>query len=98
MTLVAEKKGILLDKINVERVLEKKTEGFSFSERYEAFAKQAKRLFNVKMPILTGHLRKMRTKILHEGYNPQLEETQSMVTFTIGLLNKLKAIAERPDA
>lgn len=93
VTLVAERKNIKLDKANVEKVLNKKIESLSFNDQYEAFSRQVKTSFNIEMPILTIHLRKMRTKVLHEGYNPKPEETDSIVTFTIGLLKKLKDIS-----
>jgi len=94
VTLVAKKKGITLDKANVEKILKKKIEDLSFNDQYEAFSIQVKGAFNIEMPILTGHLRKMRAKVLHEGYNPQPEETESIVSFTIGLLQKIKSISE----
>jgi len=95
VTLVAKKKNIILDKPHVEKVLGKKIkDDISFNDRYEAFTKQLKDLFNVDMPILTTHLRKMRMKVLHEGYNPKPEETESIVNFTIGLLQRLKGINE----
>ena len=93
VTLVAKRKKIKLDKANVERLLNRKIEEPSFNHRYEAFSRQVKDSFNVEMPILTTHLRKMRTKVLHEGYNPKPEETEPIVSFTIGLLKKLKDIS-----
>jgi hypothetical protein len=95
--LVAEKAKIILDKSNVERILKAQipTKDFSFNHQYEAFSKEVKRLFAVNMPILTTHLRRMRVKVLHEGYNPQLEEKESIVSFTIGLMKKLEDICQR---
>ena len=93
VTLVAKRKKIKLDKANVERLLNKKVEDLSFNDRYKAFSRQVKASFDVEMPILTTHLRKMRTKVLHEGYNPKPEETDSIVGFTIGLLKKLEDIS-----
>ena len=93
VTLVAKRKNIKLDKANVERLLNKKIKDLSFNDQYEAFSKQVRDLFNVEMPILTTHLRKMRAKVLHEGYNPKPEETDSITGFTIGLLRKLKDIS-----
>jgi len=90
--LVAEKKGIRLDKQSLEKILGKKIQDFSFNYQYEAFSKEVKRLFKVEMPILAMHLRKMRVQVLHEGYNPQPEEKDSIVGFTIGLLEKLNTI------
>jgi len=94
VTLVAKKKDIKLDKVNVEKLLNKKIGSLSFNDRYRAFSKQVKSLFNIEMPILTMDLRRMRTKVLHEGYNPKPEETESIVSFTVGLLQKLKSIGE----
>lgn len=92
VTLVAKRKKIRLDRANVETTLNKKIQSLSFGDQYEAFATVVKTLFSVEMPILTTHLRKMRTKVLHEGYNPKPEETDSIVRFTIGLLEKLEKI------
>jgi len=95
ITLVSKRKGIALDKTNVEKVLNKEIENaLSFNDQYEAFSRQVKDAFNIEMPILTGHLRKMRAKVLHEGYNPKPEEAEPIVSFTIGLLQKLKRISE----
>ena len=93
ITLVAKRKNIKLNKANAEKILSKKIEDLSFNDRYEAFSKQVKASFNVEMPILATHLRKMRTKVLHEGYNPKPEETDSIVRFTVGLLKKLEDIS-----
>lgn len=91
--LVAKRKKIELNKANVERVLNKKIDSLSFSRQYEAFSRQVGISFGIEMPILATHLRKMRTKVLHEGYNPKPEETDSIVGFTIGLLQKLDAVS-----
>jgi hypothetical protein len=90
--LVAEKNGIRLDKPNIEKILGKKIKDFSFNYQYEGFSREVKRLFNIEMPILTMHLRRMRIAVLHEGYNPKPEEKDSIVSFTVGLLQKLKNI------
>jgi len=96
VTLVAEKKKIKLDKTNVERILNKKIEGeLSFNDRYRAFSRQVKASFKIEMPRLTTHLRKMRTEVLHQGYNPTPEETEPITNFTIGLLKKLDACIEK---
>lgn len=92
ITQVAKRAEIKLDKANVEKVLNKKIESLSFNNQYEAFSKLVLALFDVEMPILTTHLRKMRAKVLHEGYNPKPEETESIANFTIGLLRRLKDI------
>lgn len=94
VTLVARRKNIKLDKANVEKLLSKRIGVFSFSDQYEAFCKQVKTRFNIEMPILTTHLRRMRVKVLHEGYNPKPEETEFIVGFTIGLLQKLNSISK----
>ena len=93
VTLVAKRKKIKLDKANVERILDKKIQTLSFNDQYEAFSIQVNSSFDVKMPILTTHLRKMRAKVLHEGYNPKPEETESIASFTMGLLKRLKDIS-----
>lgn len=92
--LVAKRLKIDLCKTNVEKILDAKIESkeFSFNHQYEAFRIEVKRLFSVDMPFLTTQFRKMRVKVLHEGYNPQPEEKDSIVSFTIGLLQKLNSI------
>ena len=94
VTLVAKRKGIKLNKKSVEKILSKKIQNLTFNDRYEAFVRCVKDSFNVELPILTTHLRRMRTMVLHEGYNPKPEETSSIVSFTIGLLQKLRVIDE----
>jgi len=95
--LVAEKLKIDLDKANVERILRTKIQSkdFSFNHQYEALRAEIKRLFNVDMPFLTTQFRKMRVKVLHEGYNPEPEEKDALVSFTIGLLKKLQDICNK---
>ena len=93
VTLVAKRKNIKLDKANVEKVLNKKIEELFFNDQYKAFSRQMKDMFNIEMPILTTHLRRMRVKVLHEGYNPKPEETESIASFTTGLLRKLEDIS-----
>jgi hypothetical protein len=97
VTIVAEKAKIGLDKANVDRILNAKIppKDFSFNHQYEAFRKEVKRLFNVDMPFLITQFRRMRVKVLHEGYNPEPEEKDSLVSFTIGLLQKLNSICEK---
>lgn len=92
VTLVAKKLKIDLEKPNVEKILSTKIESkdFSFNQQYEAFRAEIKRLFNVDMPFLTTQFRRMRVKVLHEGYNPEPEEKDALVSFTIGLLRKLE--------
>lgn len=92
VTLVAKRKKIRLDKTNVERVLNQKIQTLSFNDQYQAFSTQVNALSGSRMPILTTHLRRMRAKVLHEGYNPNPEETEAIASFTIGLLEKLKHI------
>lgn len=92
MTIVAKRKKIELDKRNVEKILKRKVEMPSFSYQYKAFSKVLKTRFGVDMPILVPDLRKMRVKVLHEGYNPKPEETDSIIVFTIGLLQKLSNV------
>ena len=93
ITLFAKRRNIKLDKKHVERILNRKIGSLSFNEKYEAFSKEIKRLYNVDMPILTTEFRKMRAKILHGGYNPEPEETDAIVSFTLGLLQKLRGLS-----
>lgn len=97
VTLVAEKTEINLDKINVEKILDKQIQpkDISFNHQYEAFTREMKRLFDIDMPFLVPQFRRMRVKVLHEGYNPEPEETDSLASFTIGLLKKLRDICDR---
>jgi len=95
ITLVAKQKNIKLDKKHVERILNKKIDYFSFNDQYEAFSREIKHLYDVDMPFLTTQFRKIRVKILHEGYNPEPEEKDSIVSFTLGLLQKLKDISDK---
>ena len=95
IVLSSEKKGIMLDKANVERILglERPIEGeLPFSQRYEAFSKEVKRLFHLDMPEMLIDMRTVRYKVLHQGKNPTPEEVDSIVTFTIGLLKKLNSL------
>jgi hypothetical protein len=97
ITIVAKKTGIGLEKKDVERILKTQiqSEEVSFNNQYEAFGKEVKRLFGVDMPILLPQLRKMRVNVLHQGYNPEPEEKDSLVSFTIGLLKKLEDICRK---
>lgn len=94
ITLVAKKLKIDLSKANVERILNAKIESkdFSFNHQYEAFRTEIMHLFDVDMPFLTTQFRRIRVKVLHEGYNPEPEEKDSIVSFTKGLLQKLNSI------
>ena len=93
--VVAERKGIKLDKRNVEKILKRKVEMPSFNYQYKAFSEVLKTRFGVEMPILPTQWRKMRVKVLHEAYNPKPEETDSIIVFTIGLLQKLSYVANQ---
>jgi hypothetical protein len=96
VTLVAGKLKIDLGKTNVEQILKARiTKGFSFNQQYEAFRIEVKRQFDIDMPFLTTQFRRMRVKVLHEGYNPEPEEKDSLVSFTIGLLRKLEDICNK---
>lgn len=68
---------------------------YGFNQEYEAFGKEVKRLFNVDMPFLTNPFRKLRVKVLHEGYNPQPEEKEPVIIFTLGLLKKLEDVCNK---
>jgi hypothetical protein len=89
---VSDQLEIKLDKENVERILGKKLKDgeIPFRDRYEAFSKEMKKS-GVDLPVLTVLLRTMRNSVLHEGYNPQKEEADAIVEFTIGFLRKLEA-------
>lgn len=93
ITLFAKHRNIKLDREHVEAILNRKVSSFTFNERYEALSKEVKRLYNVDMPILTTQFRRIRGKILHGGYNPEPEEKEAIVRFTLGLLQKLRSIS-----
>jgi hypothetical protein len=97
ITLVAKKIEVNLDKAGVDKILKRQIqpEDFSFSHQYEAFGIEVKRLFGIDMPILLPQFRRMRVKVLHEGYNPEPEEKDSLVSFTTGLLRKLEDICSK---
>jgi hypothetical protein len=93
--MVAKKKGIDIDKKSVEKILNKpQNSDFSFSNQYEAFAKEVQRLYKIEMPLMATSLRRMRVAVLHEGYNPKDEEKDAIVSFTTGLLKRLKKVCE----
>ncbi len=95
--LVAGKLAIDLSQTNVEKILNSKVQpkDFGFNQQYEAFQIEVKRLSKIDMPEMTTHFRRMRVKVLHEGYNPQKEETDAIASFTIGLMSKLENICEK---
>jgi hypothetical protein len=95
--LVADKIGLNLGQQNVEKLLGSKFESkdFGFNQRYEAFGKEVKRRFNIDMPYLTTQFRKMRQKVLHEGFNPEPEDTKTLVDYTVSLMKKLEEICKK---
>jgi hypothetical protein len=95
--LVADKIGLDLKQSNVEKLLGKKFESkdFGFNQRYEAFGNIVKKSFDIDMPFLATQFRKIRVKVLHEGYNPQPEERDSLVSFTLGLMKKLEDVCKK---
>ena len=96
ITMVAKKKGIALDRENVEKILNKeiKEKDFSFSHQYEAFANEAKRLYDIDIPFMAIWLRKMRQAVLHEGHNPTEQEKDLAISATVCLLKELKKVYE----
>ena len=96
ITIVAQKKGIALDRESVERILNKeiKEKDFSFSHQYEAFARAVKRLYDIDIPLMAMWLRKMRQAVLHEGHNPTEQEKELAISATICLLQELKKVYE----
>lgn len=92
---LAEKKGISLDKESIKKILNKREVKVSpdyvpFGEIYKAFQKEAKRVWDIKMPELTLEFRNIRSNVLHRGYNPTAEESKSFIEYTAGLLERLK--------
>jgi len=99
VTIMSKRLYIILDRQNVERILDTKVSGdLTFSTKYNAFSKEVKRLHNIEMPIMTEHLRKMRTEVLHKGYSPEKEEIDAMIEFTTGFLRKLERINPKPGS
>jgi hypothetical protein len=86
-------------KRNPAQILKAKIDSkdFSFNHQYEAFRTEVKRRFDVGMPFLATQFRRMRVKVLHEGYNPEPEEKDSLVSFTTGLLRKLEDICSKTE-
>jgi len=96
VTILSKRFDIVLDKQNVEKILGKNVgNDLTFSMKYDAFSKEVERLYNVEMPRMAKDLRKMRTEVLHKGYNPKREETSAIVNFTAGFLQKLESIKPR---
>jgi hypothetical protein len=99
ITLVAKKKGIILDKTNVERILKRqinKDEHF-FSCQYEAFVREAKRLYGFEIPSMAMWLRKMRQAVLHEGQPPTEQEKELAVLATVSLLKELRKVNDAKE-
>ena len=93
----ASSNNIKLDKNNVEQVLGRKIKEetkkyLSFGDQYDLLSYKIEQERQVKMPKLTKDLRKMRVRVLHEGYNPVPEETDGIANFSLGFLDKLKEI------
>lgn len=93
----AKSNSIKLDKNNAERVLGRKIKEetkkyLSFRDQYDLFSHEIEQKKPIKMPKLTGDLRRMRARVLHEGYNPVPEETDAIAEFSLGFLDKLKGI------
>jgi hypothetical protein len=65
----------------------------SFKDQYDLLSSEIERQKQIRLPQLTGDLRAMRVRVLHQGYNPEPEETQVIAKFSIDLLGKLKTIA-----
>jgi hypothetical protein len=93
----ASSNNIKLNKNNVKRVLgrelkEETKEYLPFADKYDLLAVEIEQKKKVKMPKLTVDLRRMRTRVLHKGYNPVPEETEGIAKFSFGFLDKLKEI------
>jgi hypothetical protein len=93
----SDKMGINLDRRNIEKILNKpisleKIPFMPYNIEYTAFAKEVKNKTGSVMPKLVQDLRRTRANVLHEGYNPTREETDTIMTFTRGFLEKLKTL------
>jgi len=94
---VSDKMGIELNRKNVERILGtsidlRNLKFMPFNYQYEAFSKVVKEEKRIDMPRLVQQLRKTRMDVLHLGYKPTQEETDSITTFTQGFLKKLRKL------
>lgn len=99
ITIVSKKKGILLDKPSVERILNRqiqKDEPF-FSCQYDAFVREANRRYGIEIPSMANWLRKMRQAVLHEGLIPKEEEREQVISATVSLLKELKKLCEAEE-
>jgi hypothetical protein len=96
ITMVAQKKGISLERENVKRILNRKIKDkeWSFDLQYQAFTKEVKRLYDIEISSLPRFLRKMRQAVLHEGYTPKEDEKELIISVTIALLKELKKVYE----
>jgi hypothetical protein len=95
VTIVAKKKGIELNKKNVNQIAkDAQPSDTAFKKKYEAFSKEVKRRYGIDMPQLIPSLRDVRTEILHKGYNPDNDEKESITLFTTSLLDKLRTVYE----
>jgi len=97
---LSKNKGILLDKENIKKILNKKevkvpSEYVPFGEKYKAFSIAIKSLDDIIMPNLTLELIRMRNDVLHNGYNPTTEEATCFVSYTTDLLNRLNDSIEK---
>ncbi len=71
----------------------KSIEFMPFSKQYTAFSKVVKKENGTNMPRLVHDMRKTRANVLHLGYKPTQEETDTILTFTRGFLEKLRTLA-----
>lgn len=95
---ISEKIGIKLDRANIEKILGTpitlpSIEFMPFSIQYTAFSKVVKKEKGINMPRLVHDMRRTRANVLHLGYKPTLEETDTILTFTLGFLEKLRKLA-----
>jgi len=99
ITLVSKKKGIILDKPSVERILSRKIQRDEhfFSCKYQAFVKEAKRRYGVEIPLMANWLRKMRQAVLHEGFIPTESEREQVISATVSLLKDLRKLYEAKE-
>jgi hypothetical protein len=93
----ASSNNIKLDKNNVKRVLgrdlkEETKKYLPFGDKYDLLSVEIEQKKQVKLPELLKDLRGMRTRVLHQGYNPVPEETEGIAKFSFGFLDKLKEI------
>ena len=94
---ISDRMDMKLNRANIERILGepitlRSIQFMPFNHQYKAFSKVIKEKKGIDMPKLVQDMRSTRKNVLHLAYKPTSEETTAIITFTQGLLEKLKSI------